>query len=126
MVNQDKLFSAMGLAGVFAALRDFFAVIPALVLGEVARPMHTDGLNLKHEVLRLCEQPHDFQFSYELDQPIKAKILDIVRKVYGGEDDSSRFVNGVLGRIARAEEAGEGEAPEGEAPEEKAAEGEAE
>ena len=33
-----KLFSAMGLAGVFAALRDFFAVIPALVLGEVAIP----------------------------------------------------------------------------------------
>ena len=47
-------------------------------------------------------------------------------KVYGGEDDSSRFVNGVLGRIARAEEAGEGEAPEGEAPEEKAPEEEAE
>ena len=23
-------------------------------------------------------------------------------KVYGGEDDSSRFVNGVLGRIARS------------------------
>lgn len=33
-----KLFSAMGLAGVFAALRDFFMVIPALVLGEVAIP----------------------------------------------------------------------------------------
>lgn len=28
----------------------------ALVLGEVARPMHTDGLNLRHEVLRLCDQ----------------------------------------------------------------------
>jgi N utilization substance protein B len=26
-------------------------------------------------------------------------------KAYGGEDESSRFVNGVLGRIARAEEA---------------------
>ena len=41
-----KLFSAMGLAGVFAALRDFFAVIPALVLGEVAIPGIAFGIYL--------------------------------------------------------------------------------
>ena len=41
-----KLFSAMGLAGIFAALRDFFAVIPALVLGEVAIPGIAFGIYL--------------------------------------------------------------------------------
>ena len=41
-----KLFSAMGLAGVFAALRDFFMVIPALVLGEVAIPGIAFGIYL--------------------------------------------------------------------------------
>ena len=39
---------------------------------------------LAQEVLRLCEQPHQFHLAYELDKPIKEKILDIVTKVYGG------------------------------------------
>ena len=42
------------------------------------------GIELAQEVLRLCEQPHQFHFAYELDKPIKEKILDIVTKVYGG------------------------------------------
>ena len=69
-----------------------------------------------------------YEMLYVDEVPVSVAINEVVElaKVYGGEDDSSRFVNGVLGRIARAEEAGEGEAPEGEAPEEKAAEGEAE
>lgn len=43
--------------------------------------------------------------------PVPLAINEAVElaKEYGGEDDSSRFVNGVLGRIARAIE-GEGEA----------------
>lgn len=35
-------------------------------------------------MLRLVEQPKHFQFSYDLDQPLKAKIETIVRRVYGG------------------------------------------
>ena len=42
------------------------------------------GIELAQEVLRLCEQPHTFRFAYELDKPIKEKILDIVTKIYGG------------------------------------------
>ena len=42
------------------------------------------GIELAQEVLRLCEQPHQFHFAYELDKPIKEKILDIVTKIYGG------------------------------------------
>ena len=42
------------------------------------------GMELAQEVLRLCEQPHEFHFAYELDKPIKEKIADIVTKIYGG------------------------------------------
>ena len=42
------------------------------------------GIELAQEVLRLCEQPHEFHFAYELDKPIKEKIADIVTKIYGG------------------------------------------
>ena len=42
------------------------------------------GVELAEEVLRLCQQPHEFRFAYDLAQPIRAKIETIVRKVYGG------------------------------------------
>lgn len=42
------------------------------------------GMELAQEVLRLCEQPHEFHFAYELDKSIKEKIADIVTKIYGG------------------------------------------
>ena len=43
------------------------------------------------------------------DVPISVAINEAVElaKAYGGEDDSARFVNGILGRIARALEGGE-------------------
>ena len=34
------------------------------------------------EVIRLCEQPNDFTFSYELDCSIKEKIEAIAKKIY--------------------------------------------
>ena len=37
------------------------------------------------EVVRLCEQPNDFSFSYELDGTIEEKIEAIVRRVYRGD-----------------------------------------
>ena len=43
------------------------------------------GEELAKEVVRLCEQPNDFRFSYELDQPIAAKIEAIAKKIYGGD-----------------------------------------
>ena len=53
-------------------------------LSEVWAKGGEGGLELAEEVLRLCGQPHQFQFAYELDRPIKEKIADIVKKVYGG------------------------------------------
>ena len=49
-----------------------------------------------------------YEMLYVDEVPISVAINEAVElaKLYGGEDDSSRFVNGVLGRIARAEELG--------------------
>ena len=44
------------------------------------------GIELAKEVIRLCEQPNDFTFAYELDMSIKEKIEAIVTKIYGGKD----------------------------------------
>ena len=43
------------------------------------------GEELAKEVVRLCEQQSDFRFSYELDQPIEAKIEAVAKKIYGGD-----------------------------------------
>ena len=55
-----------------------------VAMSEVWAKGGEGGLELAEEVLRLCGQPHQFQFAYELDRPIKEKIDDIVKKVYGG------------------------------------------
>ncbi len=40
------------------------------------------GLDLAREVVRLCDEPNDFHFAYDLDQSIKAKLNDIAAKIY--------------------------------------------
>ena len=55
-----------------------------VAMSEVWAKGGEGGLELAEEVLRLCEQPHQFRFAYELDKPIKVKIADIVTKIYGG------------------------------------------
>ena len=54
-----------------------------------------------------------YEIVYVDDVPVSVAINEAVElaKVYGGEDESSRFVNGVLGRIARTLE---GADPDGE------------
>lgn len=44
-----------------------------------------------------------YEMSYVDEVPVSVAINEAVElaKAYGGEDESSRFVNGVLGRIAR-------------------------
>ena len=43
------------------------------------------GIELAEEVVRLCKQPNDFQFCYDLDLPIKEKIETIAKRVYGAK-----------------------------------------
>ncbi len=56
-----------------------------VVLSTVWADGGRGGEDLAREVVRLCEQPNDFSFSYELDGTIEEKIEAIVRRVYGGD-----------------------------------------
>ena len=57
-----------------------------VALSEVWAKGGEGGIALAEEVIRLCEQPNDFTFSYELDATIEEKIEAIVQKIYGGKD----------------------------------------
>ena len=57
-----------------------------VALSEVWAKGGEGGVALAEEVIRLCEQPNDFTFAYELDDTIENKITAIVQKIYGGKD----------------------------------------
>ncbi len=56
-----------------------------VVLSTVWADGGRGGEALAREVVRLCEEPNAFSFSYELDGTIEEKIEAIVRRVYGGD-----------------------------------------
>ena len=56
-----------------------------VALSEVWAKGGEGGIALAKEVIRLCEESNHFSFAYELDQPIEAKLADIVKKVYHGD-----------------------------------------
>ncbi len=56
-----------------------------VVLSTVWAEGGLGGMALAEEVVRLCEQPNDFSFSYEQGTTIEEKIAAIVRRVYGGD-----------------------------------------
>ena len=56
-----------------------------VALSEVWGKGGEGGIELAKEVVRLCEEPNDFTFAYELDLPIKDKIEAIVKKIYHGD-----------------------------------------
>ena len=53
-----------------------------VALSEVWGKGGEGGIELAKEVIRLCEQPNDFTFAYELDLSIKEKIEAIAKKIY--------------------------------------------
>ena len=53
-----------------------------VALSEVWGKGGEGGIELAKEVIRLCEQPNDFTFSYELNCSIKEKIEAIAKKIY--------------------------------------------
>jgi len=55
-----------------------------VVLSTVWADGGNGGIAMAEEVVRLCEQPNDFTFSYTLDETIEQKIESVVKKVYGG------------------------------------------
>ena len=53
-----------------------------VALSEVWAKGGEGGIELAKEVVRLCEQPNDFSFAYELDCSIKEKIEAIAKRIY--------------------------------------------
>ena len=56
-----------------------------VALSEVWGKGGEGGMALAEEVVRLCEQPNDFRFAYDLDASIENKLNAIVTKVYHGD-----------------------------------------
>ncbi|MBE6703630.1 MAG: formate--tetrahydrofolate ligase [Ruminococcaceae bacterium] len=56
-----------------------------VVLSDVWAKGGEGGIEMAEEVIRLCEQPSDFTYSYELEGTIEDKIEAIVKKIYGGD-----------------------------------------
>ena len=74
------------------------------VLSTVWADGGNGGIALAEEVVRLCEQPNDFTYSYSDDMSIADKINAIVTKIYGG--DGVNFTPQAKKQIARLEELG--------------------
>lgn len=55
-----------------------------VVLSNVWAEGGKGGIELAEEVVRLCEMPNDFSFSYDTDNTIAGKIETIVKRIYGG------------------------------------------
>ncbi len=55
-----------------------------VVLSTVWADGGEGGKALAEEVVRLCEEPNDFSFSYESEDSLETKIEKIVKRVYGG------------------------------------------
>ncbi len=59
-------------------------------LGAAVSTHWADGgkgaIELTEMVIDAAEQPSEFKFLYDLDQPIKTKIETIAKKIYGAED----------------------------------------
>ncbi len=56
-----------------------------VALSEVWAKGGEGGIALAKEVIRLCEEPSDFKYSYELDGSIEEKLDTIVKRVYRGK-----------------------------------------
>ena len=55
-----------------------------VVLSTVWAEGGKGGMALAEEVMRLCEQPNEFEFSYDLDLSIEEKVEAIVKRIYRG------------------------------------------
>lgn len=69
------------------------------VLSTVWADGGAGGTELAEEVVRLCELPNDFSFSYPLEDSIEDKIAAVVRRIYGG--DGVTFAPAASKEIAR-------------------------
>ena len=80
-----------------------------VALSEVWAKGGEGGLKLADEVIRLCEQPNDFQFSYPDDMGLAEKIETIAKRIYHA--DGVIFEPKAQREIERLEKLGFGNMP---------------
>lgn len=74
------------------------------IVSNVCEKGGKGGIALAEEVVRLCEQPNDFTFSYDINDTIEKKINDIAIKIYGG--DGAEFTAEALKQAENIKAAG--------------------
>ena len=80
-----------------------------VALSEVWAKGGEGGKALAEEVVRLCEEPNDFTFSYEDDMSIMEKLNAIATKIYRA--DGVQLVGNAVKQIKQLEELGFGNMP---------------
>ncbi len=80
-----------------------------VVLSDVWAKGGEGGEALAREVLRLCEEPSDFRFSFELSVTLEEKSDKVVTKVYGGAGVA--FTDSAKKQLARLTDLGFGGLP---------------
>ena len=80
-----------------------------MALSEVWAKGGEGGRALAEEVLRLCDEPSDFRFAYELDEPLAKKVEDIATRVYHA--DGVDFAPKAARMLRQLEEQGFGGLP---------------
>jgi formate--tetrahydrofolate ligase len=80
-----------------------------VALSEVWEKGGEGGKTLAEEVVRLCEQPNDFRFSYELNLSIEEKLEAICKKIYHA--DGVVLTDNAKKQVAQLTEFGFGDMP---------------
>ena len=80
-----------------------------VALSEVWAKGGEGGRALADEVVRLCDEPSDFRFAYELDDTIEGKLAAIATKVYHA--DGVDFTSSATKQLRQLEEQGFGGLP---------------
>lgn len=80
-----------------------------VALSEVWGKGGEGGIALAEEVVRLCEEPNDFHFTYELDCSIREKLQAIAQKIYHADD--VKFLPAAEKEMKQLEELGFGDLP---------------
>ncbi len=75
-----------------------------VVLSNVWAEGGNGGIEMAEEVVRLCDMPNNFSFSYDLDDSIENKIDTIVKRVYRGK--GAAFTPNAKKQIAKLNELG--------------------
>ncbi len=80
-----------------------------VALSEVWAKGGEGGLALADEVVRLCDEPSELKYAYELDQPISSKIEAIAKRIYHA--DGVDYTSAAEKQLAQLEEQGFGGLP---------------